>query len=78
MAVSPILWVDIYNSSHIIKIGYNMNRNTLHIGFHNGVRYRYSGVPVDVAMELLAAPSHGTFFWKHIRDRFKITLKTYM
>jgi hypothetical protein len=38
--------------------------------FINGSVYQYLDVPETVYQELMAAPSHGTYFREQIRDRY--------
>lgn len=63
-----IMWVDIFNSSHISRIGWNSRDKMLHIIFVSGLRYRYYSIPEDIVIGLLNADSHGTYFWQNIRD----------
>jgi hypothetical protein len=57
-------------SSNIRSVGYDGQTLTLEVEFHNGTLYQYSGVPAAVHVGLLSAPSKGTYFHDHIRDRF--------
>ena len=59
------------NSSHIKSADYDENYRTLDVGFHNGRKYRYSGVDREIYERLMSAPSHGKFFRDNIRDRFQ-------
>jgi hypothetical protein len=43
----------------------------LDVTFASGKTYRYSGVPRHVYNELIAAESHGRYFHKYIRDRYR-------
>ena len=54
-------------SSAITRIEWD--GGTLSIWFRESGRYPYYGVPKDVYYAFLAAPSKGTFFNDHIRDR---------
>jgi len=61
------------NSSNIKSIGYDSGSNTLEIEFHSGGVYQYFNVPELVYKELMQAPSHGSYFHRHIRERFRWT-----
>lgn len=56
-------------SSNITSIGYEAARMLLEIEFSSGV-YQYHAVPEHIYMELMAAPSHGRYFARAIRDRY--------
>lgn len=43
---------------------------TLTVHFHSGAVYRYFTVPRTILEALLAAPSKGAYFNRHIRDGF--------
>lgn len=64
-----ILWAQV-NSSHLYKVGYNIESSTLYIEFNNGDKYKYYNVPSANVLTLLNAPSAGTYFWQEIRDNF--------
>ncbi len=49
---------------------YLPERRQLDLLFTSGRRYRYSGVPMAVAREFVAAPSKGRFYNAEIRNRF--------
>jgi hypothetical protein len=55
------------DSSLIGSVTYG-NDATLTIRFHSGAVYRYFTVPRTILEALLAAPSKGTYFNRHIRD----------
>jgi len=56
------------SSSSIASVGYDEASSTLEIEFHNGRIYRFLGVPPQIAQALRAAPSHGAFFNKYLRN----------
>lgn len=60
--------VPLVSSSAISRIEWS--GGTLSIWFHQSGRYDYYGVPDSVYQAFLAAPSKGTFFNIHIRDRY--------
>ena len=57
-------------STTLSRAEYNPDCAQLVLDFHDGSRYVYSGVPVPLFLDLLRAPSHGTFFNRQIRNRF--------
>ena len=57
------------DSSVIRDVTYGADA-TLTVHRHRGVVYRYFTVPRTVFQALLAAASKGTYFNRHIRDRF--------
>ena len=61
------------SSSNIRSIGYDSGSNTLEIKFHSGGVYQYFGVPESIYNALMHAPSHGSYFHRHIRDRYRWT-----
>lgn len=54
-------------SSNIVDIGYDKEKQLLEVGFVTGSVYQYSGVPESVHAELMSASSKGSFFSKNIR-----------
>ncbi|UWQ53265.1 KTSC domain-containing protein [Leisingera caerulea] len=58
-------WV---NSSAISRIEWD--NGTLSIWFHQSGRYDYFNVPAQVYSDFLCAPSKGTYYNSHIRDRY--------
>lgn len=56
-------------SSLIASIAYSIHA-TLDLEFRSGARYRYFAVPHTLFEELLATESKGTYFNRHIRNRF--------
>ncbi len=54
-------------SSNIDSVGYDEETKTLVIKFHNGT-YNYSGVPKQVFLSLLHAPSKGGYHHDFIKD----------
>lgn len=57
-------------SRDLAIVGYDSGENTLEVAFRSGGVYRYRGVPSAVFHELMEAPSHGTYFNRHIKDKF--------
>jgi hypothetical protein len=55
-------------SSSLASVGYDEATRTLEIEFHNGRIYQFLDVPPQIAQALRAAPSHGAFFNKYLRN----------
>lgn len=60
-------------SSNIRSIGYDASTLTLEVEFKNSAVYIYSGIPTSLHTSLMRAPSKGSFFASHIKDRFTYT-----
>lgn len=58
-------------SSNIQSIGYDASTRTLEIEFIKGGIYQYYSVDEIVHGQLMNAPSKGSFFQKHIRDKYE-------
>ena len=61
------------SSSNIRSIGYDSISQTLEIEFHSGSIYQYFDVPESIYNALMSASSHGSFFHRHIKGRFRWT-----
>jgi len=59
------------NSSNIKSIGYETESNTLEIEFKDGGVYQYLNVPESIFKGLMSASSHGSYFHKHIKDKYR-------
>ena len=57
-------------SRDIALVGYDPATATLEVVFRAGGVYRYQDVPESVYHGLMAAPSHGTYFQKHVKDQY--------
>ncbi len=57
-------------SRDLALIGYDAATTILEVVFRAGGVYRYQGVPESIYHGLMAAPSHGTFFQKHIKVQY--------
>ncbi len=57
-------------SSVIRAIGYDSATAELEIEFRSGDVYRYDTVPPSVHRELMSAESPGTYFNRHVSDRY--------
>ncbi len=58
-------------SSNLAAVGYDPLTHTLELEFRNGRVYQYYDVPEDLFLELMDAPSQGTYFNKRIRDQYE-------
>lgn len=58
------------NSSVLAAVAYATD-GTLALRFRRGTVYCYFSVPPAVFQDLIAAPSKGAYFNRHIRDRFR-------
>ncbi len=54
----------------IASVAYS-SQATLDVAFRRGAHYRYFAVPASVVQGLLAAPSKGAYFNRHIRHHFR-------
>ena len=59
------------DSTNIRSIGYEPETGTLEIEFLSGGIYQYFNVPQAVFEELMHAPSHGSYFHRHIKKQYK-------
>jgi hypothetical protein len=57
-------------SSAISAVGYDPNTQQMRIKFHQGHTYNFCRVPQHIVDGLLSAGSKGTYYDRHIRDRF--------
>lgn len=61
------------SSSNLDSVGYDPDTQTLEVSFKSGGLYSYAGVPQSVYDGLMAADSHGGYFWANIRDQYPTT-----
>ncbi|WP_408634138.1 KTSC domain-containing protein [Pseudazoarcus pumilus] len=59
------------SSSAIAAIGYDPDTRRMRITFTSGGTYDFCGVPEHVFTGFLHAPSKGSFYDQHIRDRYQ-------
>jgi hypothetical protein len=59
------------NSSSLAAVGYETDTQTLTVEFHNGGTYEFFDVPESAYQELMAAGSHGEYFARNIRGRYR-------
>ena len=58
-------------SSNIDSIGYDPDKNELHVCFRNGAYYIYPDVSPDQHAALMAAKSIGSHFHAHVKSSVK-------
>jgi hypothetical protein len=58
------------SSSSLASIGYDPQSEKLEIEFKNQTIYEYYNVPQVIYDQLMAAPSHGSYFSANIRNVF--------
>lgn len=59
------------SSSNIRSIGYDHNSKKLEIEFHSGGIYQYFNVPLEIYEELMSRPSHGKYFHRNIKNKYR-------
>lgn len=57
-------------SSNIASYSYDPDVENLVILFRDARQYTYFNVPAAIYRAMQAAPSAGSFFWRHIRGRY--------
>lgn len=61
------------SSTCLSFMDWNQFDQSLTLNFVNGGTYTYHNVPERIARALLAAPSHGSFFYHNIRDAYSFS-----
>ena len=59
------------SSSNIRSVGYDKETQMLEIEFDGGGIYQYLNVPEHVYSNLMSASSKGSYFHRHIRNRYR-------
>lgn len=59
------------NSSAIDAIGYDPNTQQMRIRFKHGGTYSFCRVPQSIFDGFLSSSSKGTYYDRHIRDRYQ-------
>jgi hypothetical protein len=62
-------WIPV-DSSNLNRVRYEEDRRRLEIEFNDGSVYEFYEVPPAEFDGLLAADSHGSYFYKHIRENY--------
>lgn len=60
-------------SSQLQEVEYDSETSKLIVTFNNGSKYSYDDVPEKVFIELVSAPSIGSYFIKNIKSKYKYT-----
>ncbi len=47
----------------------------LEVGFNHGQAYRYYNVPLQIAVNLVAAPSAGAYYNEYIKAQFALSMR---
>lgn len=64
-------WIKV-SSDAIDRVGYDSAARRMYIDFHDSTpQYTYCGVPEQVFRELVNASSVGSYFHRHVRDRYR-------
>ncbi len=58
-------------SSNIKSVGYDAASKLLELEFHSGGVYQYFNVPETTHNGLVKAESHGSYFHRNIRDKYR-------
>ncbi len=66
----PIERWPVGHSSNISEVEHDSELNLMTVTFASGARYALSGVPATTASDLANDPSPGSFYARHIRDRY--------
>lgn len=61
-------WIE---SSVLASVGYDRGGHVLEVEFKHGGVYRYAGVPEQTIEGLMTAGSHGSYFGRQIRNRYR-------
>ena len=59
------------SSSNLASVGYDPASQILEIEFNTGTVYQYFDVPQSEYDALMAAGSHGSYFYHNIRDSYR-------
>lgn len=57
-------------SSNLSEVKYDTDLMVLTVTFNNGSVYEYFTVPINVYEDLINASSHGSYFYRNIRNSF--------
>jgi hypothetical protein len=61
---------NIVASSNVSSIGYEPQASTLEVEFVGGGIYQYYGVPENMYVQLMSAPSKGQFLNTYIKNQY--------
>lgn len=57
-------------SSNIARVAYDDVESKLYVEFKSGGVWVYIGVPYEVCLEMVGAPSVGVFFHRNVRSKY--------
>ena len=60
-----------FDSSNVIKIGYEKDNSTLEVEFKNGGTYQYYDVPEQIWEAFKAADSKGQFIHQNLKGQYR-------
>ena len=63
----------VVQSSNLRSVGYDSALEILEIEFHTSSIYDYFEVPASVHAGLMNASSHGSYFHRFIKDKYRYT-----
>ncbi len=58
-------------SSNVDSVGYDLNTQTLEVGFKNGYVYQYFDVPEPIYQQMINTDSAGKFLINNIKGVFR-------
>lgn len=58
------------SSSNLAACDYDEAAREMSVTFNSGAVYVYSGVPREVYDGLVASPTPGSYFWRHVRGSY--------
>ena len=61
-------------STNLSQVGYDKNQKLLEVTFNNGMGYHYYNVEEYVYDNLVLAESHGLYFNKFVKGKYKYSL----
>jgi hypothetical protein len=64
-------WVDSFESSTILRFGYDKEGRSLTVEFKKSGSYRYFDVPEQIFQQMKQAPSKGSFFTAHVKPAYR-------
>lgn len=64
-------WVDSFESSTILRFGYDEDSKILTVEFKKSGSYKYFDVPQQVFEQMKQAASKGNFFTMHIKPGYR-------
>jgi hypothetical protein len=60
------------NSANVKEVGYE--NGNLHVFFNNGCHVAYLGVPPDLYLEMVDAPSAGSFMHRELKNKYSYSV----